>query len=288
MLLLLSLSIAEAKKPKAPPPPPVNAWGKEEGMKAECFYPADYERLADGDRRLARQAAVEAMTQQWRGARPDAKARKAGGADDQSMVDDGVQMEESVVEGLETTLLGRPELIEEVSRANLEQCKAYMKGGTLDSWKGWLIPMSSKLLAGECTSPLIDTMFDYLEITRPWYRSLTICKGDRVHVNATLKDRYRITDKGEWITVEGVPGEKAIGADYPCNIEGCMVGMLVGRFVSDDGVEITFPIGADYTFTAANNGKLSWTVNDSTWYDNKYFKSAAFEDRVALTIEPAE
>ena len=58
MLLLLSLSIAEAKKPMAPPPPPGNAWGKDEGMKAECFYPADYERLADGDRRLARQAAV--------------------------------------------------------------------------------------------------------------------------------------------------------------------------------------------------------------------------------------
>lgn len=288
MLILLTLSLAEAKRPKAPPPLPANAWGREEGMKADCFYPADYEKLADGERRLARQTAIEAMTQQWRGARPDAKARKAGGADDLSMIDDGVLMEESVVEGLETTMLGRPELIEQVSRANLEQCKTYMKGGSLDSWKGWLVPVASKLTAGDCTSPLIDTMFDYLEITRPWYRSITICKGDRVHINATLKDRYRVTDKGEWITVEGVPGEKAIGADYPCNIEGCMVGMLVGRFTGDDGVETTFPIGADYTLTASSNGQLSWTINDTTWYDNKYFKSAAFEDRVALTVEPAE
>ena len=174
-----------------------------------------------------------------------------------------------------------------MGRANLEQCKTYMRGGTLDSWKGWMVPLSAKLTAGECSSPLVDTMFDYLEITRPWFRSVTVCKGDRIHINATMKDRYRIAEKAEWITVEGT-GEKAIGADYPCNIEGCMVGMLVGRFTGDDGIETTFGIGADYTFTASGNGQLSWSINDTTWYDNKYFKNASFEDRVALTIEPAQ
>ena len=271
MLLLLTLSIAEAKKPKAPPAPADNAWGQEADMKGQCLYPADYEKLPDGERKQARQAALEAMTLQWRGSR-----------------EDGVQFEERVVEGLEITLLGRPELVEQVSRSNLDQCKAFMKGGTMEAWQGWLLPLASKLMAGECASPLIDTMFDYLEITRAWFRSVTVCQGDRVHVNATLKDRYRISDSGEWITVEGVPGERAIGADYPCNIEGCMVGMLVGKFTGDDGVETLFPIGANHTFTASGNGQLSWSVNDTTWYDNKYFKTAAFEDRVALTIEPAE
>jgi hypothetical protein len=271
MLLLLTLSTAEAKKPKAPPPPPVNAWGLEEGAKGQCFFPADFEKLGDGDRKLARQSALEAMTAQWRGSR-----------------DDGVQMEESVVEDIETTLLGRPALIEDVSRKNLEQCKAFMHGGPIEAWKGWLVPLSGKLNAGECLSPLVDTMFDYLEITRPFFRSVTVCKGDRVHIRATIKDRYRISDTGEWMTVEGNPAEKAIGADYPCNIEGCMVGMLVGRFTGDDGVETIFPIGADHIFAVPSNGKLSWSINDTTWYDNKYFQSATIEDRVAVTVEPAE
>ncbi len=269
MLLLLSITLADAKKPKAPPPLPVDAWGHEEGMKADCFYAADFEKLAEGDRKMARQRALEEMKKQWQGLR-----------------EDDVHMEETVIDDLETTLLGRPELIESVVKANLDQCKAFMKSGDLAVWKGWMNPLAAKLTAGECMSPLIDTMFDYLEISRPFFRSVTVCKGDRVRISATVKDRYRIADKGEWITVEGT-AEKATAADMPCNIEGCNVGMLVGKFTGDDGIETTFPIGAEHDFLAPGNGQLSWSVNDTTWYDNKYFKNAAIEDRVAITVEPA-
>lgn len=269
MLLLLTITLADAKKPKGPPPLPVDTWGHEEGMKADCFYPADFDKLQDSERKMARQHALEEMKKQWSGLR-----------------DDDVKMEEMVIDDLETTLLGRPQLIETVVKANLDQCRAFMKGGDLAAWKGWMNPLPGKLTAGECMSPLIDTMFDYLEISRPWYRSVTICKGDRVRVSATVSDRYRIADKGEWITVEGT-GEKATGADLPCNIEGCNVGMLVGRFTGEDGIVTAFPIGATHEFTAPVNGELSWSINDTTWYDNKYFKNASIEDRVAITVEPA-
>lgn len=271
MLLMLFVTTADAKKPKAPPPPPVNAWGHEEGWKADCFYGADFDKLPDGDRKLARQHALEEMKKQWLGQR-----------------EDDVKMEDTVVDDVETTLFGRPELIEQVVVANLEQCKAYMKGGPISAWSGWLNPLSGKLTAGECLVPLTYTLFDYLDLGRGWQRPTTICKGNRAHINGTIADKYRITDNGPWITVEGDPAQKAIGADYPCNIEGCYVGMLVGKFVGDDGIETTFPIGADKIFVAPSNGELSWGINDTTWYDNKYFKSASVEDRVAITLEPAE
>ena len=280
MLLLLTITLADAKKPKVVPLP-VNAWGHEVGMKADCFYPADFEKLQDGDRKMARQRALEEMKKQWSG------KRKADEKVEDSEIDDAVTMEERVIDDIETVLLGRPVLIETIAKSNLDQCRAFMKGGDLEAWKGWLVPLSAKLTAGECMSPLIDTMFDYLEITTPWYRSVTVCSGDRIRISATVSDKYRITDKGEWITVAGT-SEKATGADLPCNIEGCNIGMLVGRFTGDDGIVTTFGIGAAYEFRAPSNGQISWTINDTTWYDNKYFKSSTIEDRVAITVEPAK
>ena len=270
MLWLMLFTTADAKKVKVVPPP-VDAWGHEEGMKGDCFYPADFAKLQEGDRKLARQRTLEEMKKQWLGQR-----------------DDGVQIEDMVVDDLETTLLGRPELIETISVANLEQCKAYMKGGDVGAWKGWMVPLPGKLTAGECLQPLTYTLFDYLDIGRSWQRPVTACKGDRVRISGTVKDKFRIGDKDPWINVEGDPAQRAIGADFPCNIEGCYVGMLVGQFVSDDGITTTFPIGADHVFVAPSNGTLSYSINDTTWYDNKYFKSSTIEDKVAITIQPAE
>ncbi len=267
MSWLLFIDLAEAKKKKDPPPPP-QEWAMEEGMKAQCWYPPVFEGMAEGDRKLARQASLEAMKAQWLGQR-----------------DDGVKFEDMVVDDVETVLLGRPQQIESIARANLELCKTYMKGGDLGPWSAWLSSLPGKLTEGECLQPLTYTLFDYLDIARTWQRPITLCQGDVAKITATIKDRYRISDKGEWINVEGT-AEKAIGADYPCNIEGCMVGMLVGRFVTEKGVEIIFPIGAGTTFTAAENGEITWSINDTTWYDNKYFKSATIEDRTAVTIEP--
>lgn len=266
---LLLVGLAEAKKaPKAPPAPPVG-WHREEGWKGDCYYPPDFGKMLEGDRKMARQEALAAMKSQWLGGR-----------------DDDITFDEYVVDGVETTLLGRPTQIEAVSVQNLEQCQAAMKSGSSAEWVSWLGGLSSKLTAGECLQPLTYQLFDYLDITRSWQRPIVMCKGNKAHVWATEKDRYRLSDTGEWINVNGT-AEKALGADYPCNIEGCTVGMLVGKFTTDAGVETVFPIGTDTVYTAPENGVLTWSINDTTWYDNKYFKTN-IEDRTAITVEPAE
>ena len=107
-------------------------------------------------------------------------------------------------------------------------------------------------------------------------------------MSALLKDKYRVTDDGGWINVEGDKTKLATGSDLPCNIENCYVGELVGKFVTDSGVESIFPIGAEATYTAPENGTLYYQINDTVWYDNKYFKSSTIEDRTAITVEPGE
>lgn len=270
LLLPLLFDVAEAKKPKTPPPTPVE-WHREEGWKGDCWFPPDFAKLQEGDRKLARQRSLEQMKAQWLGQR-----------------DDGVQFDDITVDNLETALFGQPTFIETVAVSNLEKCSAYMKGGSLDPWTSHIGALPGQLTEGQCTRPLTYTMFDYLDIGNSWQRPITLCKGNRARISATASDKFRITDTGEWITAAGTPGANAITAEFPCNIEGCLVGMLVGKFVTDKGVETVFPIGLDKIYAAPENGTLYYSINDNTWYDNRYFKTAAIEDRTAITIQPAE
>ena len=277
LLVLISTAIptAEAKKPKTPPPPPVG-WHREpapkggEGWKGDCYFPPAWEALGEGDRKIARQVALEEMKKQWLGAR-----------------EDGVTMNETIVDEVDTVLLGRPQQIEPISLANLEQCKAVMSAGAdSTAWSGWLSSLPAQLTKGECNTPLTYTLFDYLDVGKSWQRPITLCKGNKAKISASAKDRYRITETGQWMTVLGDVTQKATGADWPCNIEGCNVGMLVGKFVTESGVETIFPIGEGTVFTAPEHGTLSYSINDTVWYDNKWFKSATIEDKTAITIEP--
>lgn len=269
LTLLVLVDFAEAKKPpKAPPPPPVG-WTKEEGWKGECYYPPDFEKLPELDRKMARQAALEAMKQQWLGGK-----------------DDGVSFDAGMIDEVDTVLLGRPVQIEAVARGNRDKCVAVMKGASLDEWSGWLGALPAKLTAGECMQPLTYTLFDYLDLGRSWQRPITMCQGNKAHIVATAKDRYRVADDAPWINVEGDTSQRATSSDYPCNLEGCYVGTLVGKFTTDAGVETVFPIGVETVFTAPENGTLTWSINDTTWYDNKWFKSSTIEDKTGITVEP--
>ncbi|MDP2305220.1 MAG: hypothetical protein Q8P18_04255 [Pseudomonadota bacterium] len=268
LLLAVSLVDAKPKKNKAPPAPP-QGWHREEGWAGDCYYPVDYTALGEGEKKMARQTALEEMKKQWEGVR-----------------DDNVKFDANLIEEVDITLLGRPTNIEAISRGNLEQCQKVRKGGDLGAWQSYLSALPAKLTAGECIQPLTYTLFDYLDIGRTWQREIGLCKGDKAHVIASAKDRYRISDSGAWLTVEGDVTQKAVAAEYPCNIEGCFVGMLVGKFVTDSGVETVFPIGTETTFVAPEHGIISFSINDTVWYDNKWFKSATIEDRTSLTIEP--
>ncbi len=265
---LVFSGFADAKKSKTPPPPIVG-WHHDEGWKGDCYYPKDWATLGEGDKRAARADTLAAMQTQWSGGR-----------------DDGVNFDANVLDDVNTTLLGRPTKIEDVSRQNLDLCVAAMKTGDMSAWTAWIGSLNGKLNVGECNHPLVTTRFDYLDIGTGWQGATNVCKGDKAHIFATAKDQYRITEKGAWINVEGTK-DPAVGADWPCNIENCTVGKLVGKFTSESGVEVLFPIGADYTFEAPENGTLYYTINDTTWYDNKWYSNGRIEDHAAVTIEPA-
>ena len=80
----------------------------------------------------------------------------------------------------------------------------------------------------------------------------------------------------------------ASAGSLPCNTEGCYEGQLIARFVSDDGVEMIFPVGGETVWTAPAHGTISVTINDETYYDNTWYQSGQIIDHTAITIGPAE
>lgn len=257
------------KEPPAPVEAPVG-WHAEEGWTASCYFPPDYTELELTDRRMARQNALQAMMSQWKGER-----------------DDGILVDARITEDVETTLLGYPDRIEAVSQQNLSYCKQVMGGvPDTDEWITWLKGLPDALTQGECIMPLRDTWFDYLDIGRGWQLEVPVCTGDPVLITGTVKDRYRLTEGGDWINVEG-NGVPASAADLPCNTEGCYEGQLIARFVSEDGVESIFGVGAETVWTAPANGTLSVAINDTTYYDNDWYQSGSIIDHTAITIGPA-
>ncbi|MFM2248495.1 MAG: hypothetical protein RL071_4570 [Pseudomonadota bacterium] len=268
---LLPLLVLAACKPPPPPAAAPVGWHKEAtGMAFECYFPPDWGKLPETDRKMARAAALDAMKEQWAGKR-----------------DGGMSLEEGVIDEVEVTLLGRPVQIEGVVSQNLEACRAAAGGGSVEAWASAIKALPGKLTAGECLTPLDYTMFDYLEIDTGWQRPLRICKGDKVRVWAPVADKFRITDKGPWINVEGDPAQPTTSGDWPCSIEGCRAGMFIMKFVTEAGVEYVKPVGAELMFEAPENGEISFSINDKTFYDNIWFKNGGITDHAAINVEPA-
>lgn len=270
-LLPLVATIGCGDKNVAPAAPPVG-WFQEEGWTAACYFPPDWGKLTELDRMMGRGKALDAVMSQWGGKR-----------------DDGVSFDANMLESVETVLLGRPEKIEAVVQENLNNCKQAMGAGAgTTTWEDWVRSLPSKLTAGECLAPFDYTMFDYLDIGTGWQRPLPICQGDKVRISGTVADKYRVADKGPWITVEGDKGSPATGGKMPCNIEGCFAGQLVARFISEDGVESVFPVGSEKIWTAPAHGEISYRINDDTFFDNTWFKSGSIIDHTAIEISPVE
>jgi hypothetical protein len=268
--LFAALALA-ACGPKKPPPGSVAGWYKEEGWTHACYVPPDYSKLMDTDRKKARGTTLDAMMSQWKGAK-----------------EDDVKFGDGPVEDAETAMLGRGETIEGVSQENLELCKKSATGGGTDAWSSWLRGLPDKLTAGECATHLDYTMYDYLDIGHDWQREMPMCAGDRVRITGTVKDRYRIADNAPWINVEGDRDQATTAGDWPCTGEGCYAGMLIGRLVTPDGNEEIFPIGTTKTWTVPTNGTFSYRINDTTFFDNTWFKTGAIVDHTAIEVSPAE
>lgn len=256
------------KKTEAPPPV---GWHQEEGWSMQCYFPPDYESLSMMDRKLKRGEVLDGMIAQWDGSQTG-----------------GTYFGERTVEMMETILLGEPEKIEQVSRENLTQCKSVASGGSKDSWISWLNGQPAILTAGQCNRPFVDTVFDYVNISTEWEREFSICKDNKIEISAAPKDRFQITEGGDWITVEGDLNQSAQGTNLPCNLEGCFKGQLVLRFTSEDGIETILPVGNGIIFTAPAHGTISYTINDDTFFDNKWYQAGGLIDHASIELAPAE
>jgi len=274
--LLLTVGVnaeARKKKKKSDAPPPVG-WHIEEGWAHQCYFGPDFVKLPDTDRRMARSSVLDEMMKQWSG-----------------QMNDGISLDAAAIEKVETTLLGRPEKVEQVVISNLEKCKTSATSGGIDSsaWNSWLRGLSSQLTAGECLTPFNYTMFDYLDIGTDWQRTMPLCAGDRVRISGSSTDKFRISEGGGWITVEGDTTLSTLGSEnHPCNLEGCWAGMLIARFVTESGVETILVVGLQTTFEAPEHGELSYRINDNTFYDNKWYQHGGLVDHTAIEISPAK
>lgn len=258
------------KKDKAPPPPQVG-WQTQEGWTMSCYFPPDFAKMTGAERRAAWGKTLDEMKTQWAGGR-----------------NDGVAFNETLVEDMETTMLGKMELIEPIAQQNLDFCKKAAMGGGTDEWQSWMRASPARLTAGECATPFDYSMFDYLDINQGWQQARGICKDDRIVIKGSPKDRFRINDKGPWITVAGDTAQPTTGGDWPCNIEGCYAGMLVLRFVSEAGVESIVPVGEERVWAAPENGEISFRINDTSFFDNQWFKNGAIQDRTSIEISGVE
>ncbi len=272
LAFLMGVGDAEAKKKKKrwkrkKGPPPAGWMVENEGQPA-CYYPPQWDSFNEIDRRMKRSEVMDEVLNQWRGQRSD-----------------GISFDEGIIDDVETVLLGRPEKIEAFVADNLTQCLA----GNPGAWSQWAKGLKSALTAGECNHPLDYTMFDYLDIGSGWQRPLKICKGDRIRISGSAKDQYKLTDGGPWINVEGDPAQLSTGSEWTCNIECCKAGMLIMKHVGKaTGFESVILVGTGATFTAPEDGEISYRINDTTFYDNVWKQNGSVIDHTSIEVSPAE
>ncbi len=276
-LSVLVVGVAEGKKKKAEAPPPVG-WFKQEatkkdpGWRGECYFPPNFDEMQITDRRMARQKALEAMKQQWLGNK-----------------DEIVSFDARMVDDLDTVLLGRPEEIEMVAKKNAELCQPVMaNNGDTGSWSSWLGSLPGKLTAGECNTPLDYQLIQYVDLGLGWQENIPMCQWNRARIQASTKDLFRIEENGEYINAAGDLTQPSTDPEFPCNFEGCYKGMLVGRFVTDGGIETIFPIGLEKVFEAPEHGTLSFQINDTTAWDNAWRSQGTITDHTSVVISPAD
>lgn len=265
----VALALVGCAKKKVDAPPPVG-WYGEEGWAGQCYFPKSYDDLGPGDRRLARAAALEEMMTQWSGGR-----------------DDGVRFDEDATTYLETVLLGKPELTEQVSIQNAAFCRKYMSAlpeeRSVSAWRGWFMGLGDKLTEGDCPhAPLVDTIFQYMDVDRGWQFKYGVCREDVVTVKGSAQDKYRLSKDGPWVDVNG-NGEDATTTAYACNFHGCKVGQLIMRFTSVTGVQTVVPIGESHTWTAPEHGWIEVEVNDDDFSGNSFREAHGVIDHTSIS-----
>lgn len=260
-----------------------------------CYAPPDFAQLNTTKRAEARQAGYEFVEQLVSG-----KQRKGF----------QIQNNESLIY-FETAFLGRPHLLDTWLTENFNRCKAVAQGKTSEAdYLDYLSSIGRKLESDQCYKPLTYEYHNFLEISASWQFRLHMCKGNQILVEATSEEngKYTIKDEGKpkknvYMTADAkvvaagmlekddpegkvgtvlVPeaGEAGLVPDMP-------LGVLIMRFESEDeSYTKYFPVGLSYEFEAPDHGYISFAINDTTYYDNKFHDVRGAIDYLGIDIYP--
>ena len=291
-LLSLGLMVAPAfaakkgkkkkKKKGEVEPPPV---GEIFVGNIPCYAPPDFGALSEGKRRMERQSGFQSVNRLVTGV--------AVGKDGAPLTQ--YKIEDDDYDYFERAFLGRPQLLDDWLAENLQKCQdvgnSKMKEGDYFSY---LRQIGRELESNECYRPLDYEWHDFLDIGQGWQRRVHTCKGDKVLIEGTNAEngQYTIADTGKmsentFMTVEGDPstpeaGEIGLVPELP-------LGALVMRFQSeDDSYTKYFQIGFSVEFEAPDHGFLSFAINDTTYYDNKFRDIKGAIDYLGVDIYPSE
>ncbi len=274
-LFLLSSTALAKKKPKeeAPPPPPQVGW-VDMGKGLVCYNPPAFTGISEVQRRQSRQTAWNELTRLLQG---------------EKISEISFRTEE--FEAFEVAFLGRPEKIEGFARRNWESCQQVANGSmSMSDYRYFLAQAPKEAQKGECQNPLMYELHDYLDIQKDWQVRRHMCAGDKVLLETTETSKYAVSEapnpkQQKWITSMGDPTVPRAGEGYPC--PECPLGALVVRFENEDSGEVsTQTMGASLEFTAPGNGYISFGVNDTTYFDNRFFEINGMKDYLAIDIFP--
>jgi hypothetical protein len=283
LLVIIALALmgtpAMAKKKKRKKkgaedaPPPVG-----EVMIGEwkCYGPPDWAPMNTGQLRMARSDALIYLQDFVTG-----------------KVMEGFELQGESLEYFETAFLGRPQLLDPWLQINFEWCEAVGKGKKKPSeYLAYLSEIGRELEAGQCYKPLSYEYHNFLEVAAEWQFRLHVCEGDRLLIESTGKEngQYTISDTGRmkdnvFITSEGDPNMPEAGELGP--VPELPHGALVMRFEAEDGSYTKYvKVGMQLKWEAPEHGYISFTVNDLTYFDNKFRDMKGAIDYLGLDIYP--
>jgi len=262
------------KKKGAEVPPPV---GEVVVGKWTCYSPPNFAALSDGKRRIARSEALNYLQRLVVG-----------------QVMEGFAIESSEdLEYFETAFLGRPSLVDTWMAENFERCMKVAKGKAKPSdYLDYLSKIGREFEKGECYKPLDYEYHNYVDIQSGWQFRIHVCAGDKILVELTGEEngKYTIEDTGSvsknrYITAVGDPdvpeaGDKGLVAQYA-------LGAVLLRFEAEDGSHTQYhPTGHSLQWKAPQHGFISFSVNDTTYFNNAFHDAGNGIDFLGLDIYP--
>lgn len=274
-LVTLFAAPAAAKKEKKPPPPVV---GEIKIGDWTCYRPSDFANLTESQRRAERTKGYDFAWKLVSGEqRPEFKVEEQGNLDT-----------------FETAFLGRPTLLDTWLPENFERCKAVAEGKeAAASYLSWLSRIARELEANECRRPLTYEVHAFLDVQAEWQMRYHVCKGDKFRVEATGAEngQYTVSDLGKgkgktkYITVAGDPdkpeaGDVGVVPEMPS-------GALIMRWEAEDGSTTRFAVaGLRLEWEAPDHGFITFTINDTTYFDNQFREEKGSKDYVSVDIYP--